>query len=71
MSIEAMTRTKGKVWSEEEPVMQFFKDGDHLRIVAERLQGGSEEVYLTKDQASQVVKFIQHNATIYKTFVTV
>ncbi len=72
MSAQTMPRDKkGGIWSEEEPIMQFFKDGDHLRIVAERLQGGSEEVYMTKEQATQVVRFIQHNSTAHKTFVTV
>ncbi len=51
--------------------MQFFKDGDHLKIVAERMHGGFEEVYLTKEKASQVVSFIMQNATARKEFMII
>jgi hypothetical protein len=60
---------KGKkeiVWSEEVPLMQFFKDGDHLRITAETLTGGTDEFYLSKSNAGQLVQFIQANATAKK-----
>jgi hypothetical protein len=60
---------KGKkeiVWSEESPIMSFFKDGDFLRITAETLTGGIDECYLSKQAASQLVQFIQANATTRK-----
>ncbi len=67
MNIQQSAR--GKVWSEEEAIMKFFKDGDHLRIVADRLQGGTDEVFLSKEHAAQIVKFIQQNATAKKSFI--
>jgi hypothetical protein len=60
---------KGKkeiIRAEEVPMMQFFKDGDHLRITAETITGGVEEFYLSKSCAAQIVKFIQANATTQK-----
>jgi hypothetical protein len=61
--------TKGKkeiVWSEETPIMSFYKDGDFLRITAETLTGGTDEFYLSKSCAGQLVQFIQSNATTQK-----
>ena len=62
---------KGKIWSEETPIMRFFKDGDHLRIVAELLNGGETECYLSKEDASALVNFIQAKATANKSFIII
>ncbi len=69
--MDIINGSKNGLWSEEQPIMKFFKDGDHLRIVADRLQGGTDEVFLSKDHAAQIVKFIQHNATTRKSGVIV
>lgn len=69
LSTDTRPREKGKIWSEETPIMQFFKDGEHLRIVAELLNGGESEAYLTKADTSQLVNFIQAKATAKKSFI--